>query len=71
MSYQNVVRPLMQFLSFFEFPRILENTGEWISETLTKSECKYLADNIKEWSWGTKWQPQSICVIKKGVRDNG
>ena len=24
MSYQNVVRPLMQFLSFFEYPRILE-----------------------------------------------
>ena len=48
-----------------------ENTGEWISETLTNSECEYLANNIKEWTWGTKWQPQSICVIKKGERNNG
>ena len=24
MSYQNIARPIMQFLSFFEFPRILE-----------------------------------------------
>ena len=24
MSYQNLARPIMQFLSYFEFPRVLE-----------------------------------------------
>ena len=47
----------------------LSETGEWISETLTKSERQYLANNIKEWKWGTSWQPESICVIIKGERN--